>query len=217
ERDGRGRAPPGPRGAPGYARRTVTDSGRDSRILSAPGRVAPGGTPPARAGPPPPADLQRRIAGRSPAPRADHSPMKRMASACQNLELYSCSAQRYDSRRSGRRTDSGSLEARRLPQVAKIISLANQKGGVGKTTTAINLASGLVKAGRSALVIDIDPQCNATSGLGVEPAQRHPLVSGRPLFESVVETSQPKLFVLPGSQSLADRPARSRTPAAAQW
>jgi chromosome partitioning protein len=93
--------------------------------------------------------------------------------------------------------------------VAKIISLANQKGGVGKTTTAINLAAGLVKAGRTALVIDIDPQCNATSGLGVEPAQRHPLVAGRPLVEAVVETSTPGLHVLPGSQSLADADALS--------
>jgi chromosome partitioning protein len=93
--------------------------------------------------------------------------------------------------------------------VAKIISVANQKGGVGKTTTAINLAAGLAKAGKSALVIDIDPQCNATSGLGVEPAQRHPLVAGRPLAESICPTSQPRLSVLPGSQSLADADALS--------
>jgi chromosome partitioning protein len=93
--------------------------------------------------------------------------------------------------------------------VAKIISVANQKGGVGKTTTAINLAAALAKAGKSALVIDVDPQCNATSGLGVEPAQRHPLVAGRPLAESVAPTVQPNLFVLPGSQSLADADALS--------
>ncbi len=93
--------------------------------------------------------------------------------------------------------------------MAKIICVANQKGGVGKTTTAINLAAGLAKAGRTALVVDVDPQCNATSGLGVSPAQRHPLVAGQPLAESVVETSQSGLFVLPGSQSLADADALS--------
>jgi chromosome partitioning protein len=93
--------------------------------------------------------------------------------------------------------------------VAKIVSVANQKGGVGKTTTAINLAAGLAKAGRTALVVDVDPQCNATSGLGVEPAPRHPLLAGKPLVESIVETAQPRLSVLPGSQSLADADALS--------
>jgi chromosome partitioning protein len=93
--------------------------------------------------------------------------------------------------------------------MARIISVANQKGGVGKTTTAINLAAGLAKSGRSALVVDIDPQCNATSGLGMEPAPRHPLVAGRSLPEAVVETSQKGLLVLPGSQSLADADALS--------
>jgi chromosome partitioning protein len=93
--------------------------------------------------------------------------------------------------------------------MAKIISVANQKGGVGKTTTAINIAAGLAKSGRSPLVLDVDPQCNATSGLGIEPAQRHPLVAGKPLAEFIQPTYQVKLFVLPGSQSLADADALS--------
>lgn len=93
--------------------------------------------------------------------------------------------------------------------MAKIISVANQKGGVGKTTTAINIAAGLAKAGKTALVVDVDPQCNATSGLGIEPAQRHPLLAGKPLVESIAETSQARLSVLPGSQSLADADALS--------
>jgi chromosome partitioning protein len=80
---------------------------------------------------------------------------------------------------------------------------------VGKTTTAINLAAGLAKAGRTTLVVDVDPQCNATSGLGVTPARGHPLVVGERLADSVVETREPRLFVLPGSQSLADADALS--------
>src|SRR5271156_6613103 len=90
----------------------------------------------------------------------------------------------------------GPAEARNT--MARIISVANQKGGVGKTTTAINIAAGLAKSGRNTLVVDVDPQCNATSGLGITPAERHHLVAGQPLAESVVETKQAGLFVLPG-------------------
>jgi chromosome partitioning protein len=75
---------------------------------------------------------------------------------------------------------------------------------VGKTTTAINLAAGLAMAGEHTVVVDLDPQCNATSGLGHEPTAQHPLVAGRPLSESLCETETPHLDLLPGSRSFQD-------------
>lgn len=95
--------------------------------------------------------------------------------------------------------------------MARIISVANQKGGVGKTTTAINLADGLAKSGRSTLLVDLDPQCNATSGVGAAAAAKHPLLADRPASESIVETRCPRMFVLPGSRALADADALSAT------
>jgi chromosome partitioning protein len=84
------------------------------------------------------------------------------------------------------------------------LCVANQKGGVGKTTTAVNLAVGLAKAGKRTLLIDLDPQCNATSGVGLPTAERHPLVFDAPLRESIQPTATEGLELLPGSRSFKD-------------
>ncbi|HRX82255.1 MAG TPA: AAA family ATPase, partial [Pirellulaceae bacterium] len=88
--------------------------------------------------------------------------------------------------------------------MARIVCVANQKGGVGKTTTAVNLAVGLAKAGRETLLVDLDPQCNATTSFGKTPAKRHPLVLRQPLRESLRETATKGLTLLPGSRSFQD-------------
>lgn len=95
-------------------------------------------------------------------------------------------------------------QATERPAVGRILCIANQKGGVGKTTTAVNLASGLAKAGQKTLLIDLDPQCNATSGLGAQPAGSHPLLLDNALRESLVATRQDHLVLLPGSRSFVD-------------
>jgi chromosome partitioning protein len=94
--------------------------------------------------------------------------------------------------------------------MGRILCVANQKGGVGKTTTAVNLAAGLAKAGSRTLLIDLDPQCNATTGLGRRPTDHHPLVSRLPLRESLLKTDIPDLELLPGSRSFKDIEALAR-------
>jgi chromosome partitioning protein len=88
--------------------------------------------------------------------------------------------------------------------MARILCVANQKGGVGKTTTAANLAVGFAKADLRTLLVDLDPQCNATSGLGIQPTARHPLLVEASLEQSVQPTGIEKLDLLPGSRSFHD-------------
>lgn len=88
--------------------------------------------------------------------------------------------------------------------MTRIFCIVNQKGGVGKTSTAINLGAGLARAGFRTLVMDLDPQCNATSGLGETPLARHPLVAGTPWSEAIRTTQWENLELLPGCRSFAD-------------
>lgn len=88
--------------------------------------------------------------------------------------------------------------------MTRTICIANQKGGVGKTTTAINLAAALALGGNRTLLVDMDPQCNATSGVGCRPLARHPLVERKPVHLSSCPTRIDKLSLLPGSRSFAD-------------
>ena len=91
---------------------------------------------------------------------------------------------------------------------AKVIAIANQKGGVGKTTTAINLGACLAQAGHATLLIDLDPQGNATLGLGLSPDQQratlyNAMVDGVPLAEAVHETQVPGLKLVPSHADLS--------------
>jgi chromosome partitioning protein len=89
--------------------------------------------------------------------------------------------------------------------MARIYALANQKGGVGKTTTAINLAACLAEAGERALVIDLDPQANATSGLGMRAngTSSYDLLDGVPLEELTKHTAFANLDLVPSKPELA--------------
>jgi chromosome partitioning protein len=95
-----------------------------------------------------------------------------------------------------------------MPSRASIVCITNQKGGVGKTTTAVSLAAALAHLGASTLLVDLDPQGNATTGLGHQVTQGEPssytvVVDGRSVSSAARPTEVPKLTILPSSLDLA--------------
>src|SRR6201747_303908 len=94
------------------------------------------------------------------------------------------------------------------PGHPRIISLANQKGGVGKTTTAINLGTALAAIGERVLIVDLDPQGNASTGLGIDRRSRScstydVLIGEAPLRDSVVPTAVPRLHIAASTMDLS--------------
>src|SRR5215211_5162584 len=89
----------------------------------------------------------------------------------------------------------------------RVLALANQKGGVGKTTTAINLGTALAAIGENVLILDLDPQGNASTGLGIDRKSRrvstyHVLTGEASLAAAISETSVPRLHVAPSTLDL---------------
>src|SRR3979490_1654387 len=89
----------------------------------------------------------------------------------------------------------------------RILALANQKGGVGKTTTAINLGTALAAIGERVLIVDLDPQGNASTGLGIDRRSRNcstydVLIGEAPLREAVVATAVPRLHIAASTMDL---------------
>jgi len=97
-------------------------------------------------------------------------------------------------------------EARALPGM-KIVAIANQKGGVGKTTTAVNLGAALAESGKRILIVDLDPQANATSSFGLQEVEDislyEPLLGEASIIEKILPSRREGLFIVPADLDMA--------------
>ncbi len=98
--------------------------------------------------------------------------------------------------------------ARKAPGHPRVLAIANQKGGVGKTTTAINLGTALAAIGEAVLIVDLDPQGNASTGLGIDRKLRNTstydvLHGDAPLRNAVLQTAVPRLHIAPSTMDLS--------------
>ena len=108
-------------------------------------------------------------------------------------------------------TDLSAPDPMRLAATIKpprVLAVANQKGGVGKTTTAINLGTALAAIGEDVLIVDLDPQGNASTGLGLDRRNRRystydVLTAQAPLRDAIVSTAVPRLHVAPSTLDLS--------------
>ena len=111
-----------------------------------------------------------------------------------------------DVARSSPSRQAGTASARALRRM-KIVAIANQKGGVGKTTTAVNLGAALAESGKRILIVDLDPQANATSSFGLQGVEDislyEPLLGEASITEKILPTRREGLFIVPADLDMA--------------